>query len=197
MSSSQCRLLMKPYIIKNELNPTIMSYCDNQKCLIHFLPVPPSTHQLPDCIFPMSFESVSSKKGRGDHKGKSWCTLEHHQDHMFFLANRFFRHCCGCLCTLQQLHHKMENGVRGHGAMVWELHYHSRSSVHVSFSSYAYWHGSIHRTAFLQWYISAGGAGCALAGRPRGLLLCIRVHSLLKSSRWAPPSRVGNTSPRN
>lgn len=138
LPSSHCRLLMNPCIIKNELNPTIMSYCDNQKPLIHFLPVPPSTHQLPECIFPMSFESVFPKNKEGTTKSKSLCTLEHHQDQMFFLANRFFRHCCGCLCALQQLHHNMENGVRGHGATVWELQYHSRSSVHVSFCSYAY-----------------------------------------------------------
>lgn len=65
LPSFHCRLLMNPCIIKNELNPTIMSYCDNQKPLIHFLPVPPSTHQLPECIFPMSFESVSPKKKEG------------------------------------------------------------------------------------------------------------------------------------
>lgn len=75
LPSSHCRLLMNPYIIKNELNPTIMSYCDNQKRLIHFLPVPPSTHQLPECIFPMSFDSVSPKKGGGTTKASPGAPL--------------------------------------------------------------------------------------------------------------------------
>lgn len=196
LPSSHCRLLMNPCIIKNELNPTIMSYCDNQKPLIHFLPVPPSTHKLPECIFPMSFESVSPKKGgmEGTTKSKSWCTLEHHQDQMFFLAIRFFRHSCGCLCsntpTITSQDGKWCQGPWSNGVGVTASLTHSRS-----FCSYAYWHGFIHRTAFLQWYISAGGTGGALAGSPRGLLF--RVLSLLKTSRWAPPSRVGNISPRN
>lgn len=63
LPSSHCRLLMNPCIIKNDSNPTIMSYCDNQKPLMQFLPVLPLTHQLPECIFPVSFESVSPKKG--------------------------------------------------------------------------------------------------------------------------------------
>lgn len=190
LPSSHCRLLMNPCIIKNELNPTIMSYCDNQKPLIHFLPVPPSTHQLPECIFPMSFESVSPKKkeGWGDHEKQVLV-------HPWASPGPDVLPCHQILHTLLRVSLHIPTITSQDGK--WELQYHSHSSVRVSFCSYAYWHGSIHRTAFLQWYISAGGAGCTLVGRPRGLLLCIRVHSLLKTSRWAPPSRVGNTSPRN
>lgn len=40
-----------------------MLYWDNQKSLLHFLPVPPSGHRLPECIFPMSSQPVSHKGG--------------------------------------------------------------------------------------------------------------------------------------
>lgn len=46
-------------IIKNKLNPAIMLYWDNQKSLIHFLPMPPPGCRLPECIFPMSSQPVS------------------------------------------------------------------------------------------------------------------------------------------
>lgn len=46
-------------IIKNKLNPAIMLYQDNQKSLLHFLPVSPSGHRVTECIFPMSSQPVS------------------------------------------------------------------------------------------------------------------------------------------
>lgn len=58
-------------IIKNKLNPAIMSYWDNQKSLLHFLPMPPSGRRLPECIFPMSSQPVSH--WGGNHKVET-CT---------------------------------------------------------------------------------------------------------------------------
>lgn len=53
-------------IIKNKLNPAIMLYWDNQKSLLHFLPMPPPGFWLPECIFPMSAQPVSH--WGGNHK---------------------------------------------------------------------------------------------------------------------------------
>lgn len=48
-----------------------MLYWDNQKSLLHFLPVPPSGHRLPECIFPMSSQPVSHKGGNRKVKKKT------------------------------------------------------------------------------------------------------------------------------
>lgn len=61
-----------------------MLYWDNQKSLLHFLPVPPSGHRLPECIFPMSSQPVSHKGGnrRVKKKKKEKNTHTHTERHM-------------------------------------------------------------------------------------------------------------------
>ncbi len=131
-------------IIKNKLNPAIMLYWDNQKSLLHFLPMPPSGRRLPECIFPMSSQPVSHRGGsrkntqkRRTHTHEGWCNPERHQNQMLLLTSRL-RHCRGrdALVTAaskysgdsvwvsesvkgyfsRQADRAMENGVKGHRA---------------------------------------------------------------------------------
>lgn len=95
--------------MKNKLNPAITLYWDNQKSLLHFLPMPPSGRQLPECIFPKSSQPVSH--WGGNHKVKKhterrthtythelWCNQEHHQTQMLLLTSDWDT--AGGLCAL-------------------------------------------------------------------------------------------------
>lgn len=132
---SHCKLLMTPCIIKNKLNPTIMSCCDNQKLLIHFLLVPPSTHQLPECIFPMSFESVSPKKEEKKPRKAHRKALTSPGAPLSITGTRCPSSPADVTagvfaCAPQKLHHKTENGVRGRGATVWECNVRVFAAMH-------------------------------------------------------------------
>lgn len=116
-----------PCIIKNKLNLAIMSYCDNPKSLFHFLPGPPSTHELSWVyisheLWNRGWGAVTTKS---PWKGprKFWCFRKHHPDQMFFPRQQTLQTSL-CMCVPKVLDYitrrKMVSGgpPRSNGAGV-------------------------------------------------------------------------------
>lgn len=172
---SRCKLLVTPCIIKNKLNPTIMSCCDNQKPLIHFLRVPPSTHQLPECIFPMSFESVSPRKKRkkcwgGNHEKPSQVPVAPLSITGTRCPSSSSRRFCGRLCTCAT-EMTSQDGKWCQGSLEQRC-----GSLAFSFCPRARGHGSIHRTGLMVY--KCGRRGLCSGGETSGDSRCVSASIL-------------------